>query len=475
MSRYCLSHLSDPDLLRSLHAAVARERYTTADLLAHLAEVDARKLYLPAAYPSMFAYCVGELRLSEDAAYKRIQAARVARRFPVIYNALAEGRLHLSGVGLLAPYLTEQNADDLLAAAAGKTKSEIEQLLVERFPRSEMFALVQPLGSPTPPDEQLAPGQVEPCDAELAPGQVHAPAPPARVAPVAPERYALQLTIGKGTHDKLRHAQALLGHQVPSGEVAEVLDRALDALIAQLERRKFAATSRPRPRRHSANPRHVPAEVKRAVWERDGGQCTFVSESGHRCPARSRLEFDHAEPVARGGRATVEGIRLRCRAHNQYGAERIFGAGFMERKREEAREEAAERAKAAAAERAQAEAAERAQAEAVAEHARAAQAESARQAAAERAKAEAAAEHARAAQAERARQAAAERAKAEAAERAKAEAVAEVIPWLRALGYRADEARRGAEVGGSDPEATLDQRLRAALRCLAKPRRGRAA
>ena len=92
---------------------------------------------------------------------------------------------------------------------------------------------------------------------------------------MAPERYALQLTIGKSTHDKLRYAQALLSHQIPAGEVAEVLDRALDALIGQLERRKFAATTRPRARqrRSTANPRYIPAEVKRAVWERDGGRC----------------------------------------------------------------------------------------------------------------------------------------------------------------------------------------------------------
>ena len=412
MSRYCLSHLSDPDLLRSLHAAVARERYTTADLLAHLAEVDARKLYLPVAYPSMFAYCVGELRLAEDAAYKRIQAARVARQFPVIFTLLADGRLHLTGVGLLAPHLTAANAGELLAAATGKTKAEIERLLAERFPRTDLLPLAQPLASPATHDARLAPAQVgcegaEAC--QLAPAQVDVPAPRSKVTPTAPERYALQLTIGKTTHDKLRYAQALLGHQVPSGELAEVLDRVLSIAIADLERRKFAACQRPHPRHAhpSANPRHIPAEVRRTVWERDGGQCTFVSEAGHRCPARTRLEFDHAEPVARGGQATMEGIRLRCRAHNQHEAERVFGAGFMDEKRRQAQEAAAEHARAAAA------------------------------------------EHAKAA--------------------------AEVVPWLRALGFRADEAKRAAETCGSDPDATLEQRLRAALSSLVRPHRGRAA
>ncbi|TMQ63981.1 MAG: hypothetical protein E6K78_10045 [Candidatus Eisenbacteria bacterium] len=106
MNPYALSHVSDGALLRGLTALVARERAATATLLAHLAEVDARRLYLPAAYPSMYAYCLGELHLSEEAAFKRIHAARAARRFPAIFAALAEGRLHLSAVVMLAPHLT---------------------------------------------------------------------------------------------------------------------------------------------------------------------------------------------------------------------------------------------------------------------------------------------------------------------------------------------------------------------------------
>jgi hypothetical protein len=163
--------------------------------------------------------------------------------------------------------------------------------------------------------------------------------PRARVSPIAPERFAVQLTISQETHDKLRYAQALLGHAVPSGDLSQVLGRALDALIAVLERNKFAATSRTRPfsRRGGSNERKVPAAIRRTVWQRDGGRCTFTSDKGHRCESRTRLEFDHVQPVARGGLTTAANLRLRCRAHNQLAAERAFGAGFMERKREEAR------------------------------------------------------------------------------------------------------------------------------------------
>jgi 5-methylcytosine-specific restriction endonuclease McrA len=113
-----------------------------------------------------------------------------------------------------------------------------------------------------------------------------------------------------------------------------VLKRALDSLVLELEKQKFAKSARSRPQRGAANGRRVPAEVKRTVWQRDHGQCTFVSDRGKRCEATTRLEFDHIEPVARGGQASVGGIRLRCRAHNQYAAERTFGTEFMRWKRE---------------------------------------------------------------------------------------------------------------------------------------------
>src|SRR5262249_37832062 len=126
-------------------------------------------------------------------------------------------------------------------------------------------------------------------------------------------------------------------HEIPSGEMALVFKAALKVGVEQLMKRKFAATDRPGKSRGSADPRHIPAAVRREVHERDQGQCTFVSDAGKRCESRRFLEFDHAVPVANGGEATGENIRLRCRAHNQHTAERAFGADFMSGKRVEAR------------------------------------------------------------------------------------------------------------------------------------------
>jgi 5-methylcytosine-specific restriction endonuclease McrA len=113
-----------------------------------------------------------------------------------------------------------------------------------------------------------------------------------------------------------------------------VLNYSLRVAKQKLEQRKFAATDQPCRGRHSkADGRRIPAEVRRAVRQRDGGRCTFTSDTGHRCEERKDLQFDHIDPYATGGEATVGRIRLLCRAHNQYEAERTFGAEFMRHKR----------------------------------------------------------------------------------------------------------------------------------------------
>lgn len=179
------------------------------------------------------------------------------------------------------------------------------------------------------------------------------PARPAVVAPLAPERYKVQFTATAELREKLRLAQDLLRHQVPDGDLAQVIDRALTALLRDLTRQKFAATDRLRERvtdlphegssdrwhsqkRESqgtvAGSRYIPAEVRRAVWKRDGGQCAFVAHNGRRCTDRAFLEFHHVVPYRAGGEATVENIQLRCRAHNGYEAGLYFGQVAVLRK-----------------------------------------------------------------------------------------------------------------------------------------------
>jgi hypothetical protein len=148
------------------------------------------------------------------------------------------------------------------------------------------------------------------------------------VTPLAPDRYKLQCTIDGATLEKLRLAKDMLRHAIPSGDDAAILDRAFTALLADLARSKFAAVENPQPPRGAApGSRHIPADVKRAVWVRDLGRCAFVGTDGRRCNERAFVEFHHVRPYAAGGEATAANIQLRCRRHNGYEARVFFDKG----------------------------------------------------------------------------------------------------------------------------------------------------
>ncbi len=341
-----MDHGHDNDLLsgeplqsgppRADDATRSDERQATALLIAHLAELDARRLYLAEGHSSLFTYCTQVLCLSEHAAYGRIEAARAARRFPLILEMLGQGSVTLTTVGLLAPHLTAENHGDLLKRARHKSKRAVEELIAGLYPQPPVPVMVRRL-----PEAGRRPASLRLPDSAhaRAPEPAAAPPPvrPATVTPLAPQRYKVQFTASAETYEKLTRAQDLLRHQIPDGDLDQILCRALTALLGDLARQKFAATDRPRAGRRTAPAsRHIPAEVKRAVWLRDGGRCAFVGPSGRRCAATGFLEFHHVKPHAAGGESTADNIQLRCRAHNAYEAELYFGPTTLARIRERA-------------------------------------------------------------------------------------------------------------------------------------------
>jgi 5-methylcytosine-specific restriction endonuclease McrA len=354
-----LSQLSDHGLIASTRRILAHDCVGTAELIAHLAEIDRRKLYRPAGYPAMYLYCVHEFHMSEGVAYRRVRAARVVRRFPSVLDAIADGRLHLDAVKLLATHFRRCNVDALIAAATHRTSREVAALIAERFPSPDVPTTIRLL-LPSPrataaPDASEGAASMEPCkvqqsselaalrvyagvqdETEVPPVPAHPAGPPPRVTPTSPGRFALQITLDQRTHDLLRRAQEMLGPAANGHDVAQVLAHALEELVRSLEHEKFATTDSPRARRSHANGRYIPAELKRKVAERDGYQCAFLSATGRRCSERSDLQVDHIVPIARGGCTTLDNLRLLCAAHNQYEAERVYGEDFMRAKREAA-------------------------------------------------------------------------------------------------------------------------------------------
>ena len=399
-----IHQLDDDALLRSLKRFVGSSNHFTALVLAHLAEVDARAAYRRWACDTLATYCVYELRLSEDEAQRRCRAARIARQFPLLFDMLADASIHLTGILLLAPYLTEENHREVLARARYRRKSEIQRLVAELAPACDVPATIEPL-APARSSRRVprsswgvmheavmggvrqlvagdgpaqAPSATQACCEDLLQALEDDIAALARSAlPTQGDtaepsdkstalRYKVQFTADQEYVDLFEQARALAWHQLPSGDIAALQKLAMKALVEKLLRRKCAVNQdlEPRPVEPSAPARRAPAEasngtttsssqsstalsstaahrrrlpaaVRRAVWQRDAGRCTFTDERGRRCPATAAIEFHHEQPYARGGPDTLDNVHLRCRAHNDMAAEHDFGAAFMQRKKED--------------------------------------------------------------------------------------------------------------------------------------------
>lgn len=343
-----LTGVSDQLLTQNLKTFIGRGARIDAMIVAHLAEVEERRLHLKAAASSLFDYCVRLLGLSESEAFHRITAARLARRFPVIFGLLAARSIHLSALRILRDHLTPQNHRELLAAATNKPKREVEALVAALNPRPDVAPLIRRLpamrreqrgrltgpraaaaltnsvvhvgantpggseamssnvsnagGGPAPADDfeptaaggasapllltfaagaderhrehtavdvatrprahlgdlvsggagtpsvscqQASAGSAATSSHSAAPG-IGNPAGMRALEQLSPVRYLLRLSVSRELTDKLERARDLMSHANPSGELALVLERALDLLLEKLERQRFAQTKQPR-------------------------------------------------------------------------------------------------------------------------------------------------------------------------------------------------------------------------------------
>jgi hypothetical protein len=338
-----LALLSDEALFQSLHAALIAHRSCTVDLIAHLAELDARRAHLGLGFSSLFAYCVDRLGFSEDEACRRIDAARLSRQFPRILVLLAAGELSLTAVGLLKPYLTRENAAELLAGVSKKPSRAAREWLAARFPRPDVTAIIRVLPRQQPATSVVpttlaaqSPAAALPESANSAPAITLPPsAPRARVEPLSAERFAVRLTVNRSVRDAFELARDLLRHRNPTGDLEVVFELAIRGLVERLQRERFGRTTRPAKRREG-KPTRVANETRRTVLDRDGLGCDFVGTDGHRCGSRAFLEFDHIDPIGVGAGSAADNVRLLCFAHNQFAAESFYGREHMRRARQKA-------------------------------------------------------------------------------------------------------------------------------------------
>jgi hypothetical protein len=340
-----LDELSDERLLGSLRELLAAEGRSEARIVAHLAEVDARRIHLKASAPSLFEYCQKQLGLSDNQAYYRIAAARVAQRFPVVFELLERRAIHLTNIAPLTKHLTAENHLELLGEAGRLSKRELLRWLARRYPQPEVSSHIRKL-----PDRELASRRLVPGAGAVSAG------PTGSLEPRSETHYRLQLNTPERVKAKLELARDLMSHANPSGDLVVVIERGLELLIAHLQKTRLGQTSRPRKQRDredleqskssslSSARRSIPRETLRRLVERDGPCCTFVGDDGTRCTGRAFLEIDHRQARARGGPDTFGNLRWLCRAHNQLLAEEAFGKARVRRAIAERRQRQSSRA-----------------------------------------------------------------------------------------------------------------------------------
>ena len=318
MHRFSRMHLSPEAAVKALDAIDVEEKSRVAEGIALLAVIDRRGDYLAAGFSCMRNYCMHRLHWSEDRTLRRLQVARKALSFPDLFEYLADGRLSVTTAAVVAPHLTESNSARLLLAAAYKSRPEITHLVAQSFASdnpaiSLLTSNVQesseshaPVHATATPDLAMA----TTCIAGHAPEHA-TPVRRGRIVATVNGSYELRVTLTPEEHEALKQTQGLLGHAIPSGDLALVCARAMKYFFAHLAKQRFGAKPAAAPA-HEAKGRGIPKPLRKLIWERDGGRCAFMSADGHRCGESFRVEIDHIQPLALGGRTVPENLRLLC-------------------------------------------------------------------------------------------------------------------------------------------------------------------
>src|ERR1700686_4589377 len=304
------------DLDRRLADLVRSERNLAVQFVVELAGFAKRELYRELGYTSLFYYCVRQLGLSKSSAFRRSEAARLIPRFPVIAERLAESRLSIRAPVELREVLAGENHPAVLGRAEGKSQEEAQLLAVEYrpkpVPRDVVRALpmqLAPSGSCAPSDSPGLSGSLRTPGTPGTPAPIAAPAPsgpppqsvlpapldwgdsvpagtktpplpPEVVKPLTPELRRLNVTVTADFIDELEQVRVALSHQCPDGNFEQVVREAFK-LVLERDRKRKALTDRPRPQSEPGeNDRYIPAAVKRTVWERDQGRCTWLMGDG---------------------------------------------------------------------------------------------------------------------------------------------------------------------------------------------------
>ncbi|MGE3757085.1 MAG: HNH endonuclease [Pseudobdellovibrionaceae bacterium] len=319
-----LKKLTNSELVESTFKAIKEERRITVEVLHHFRELEHRKIFLEKGYPSLFAYIVKELGYSDSAAYRRIEAMRALKELPDIESKIEFGSVNLTTLAKVQTYFKAEKKDgnvispsrktELIESLENKSTREVEKVLLELRPQAVQEEIVRAITS---------------------------------------EHTELKVVLNKELKGDLDQIKNLLSHKYPNMNYTDLIGvlakNALQRLAPNLKKKRADPENRktesqrnskaeskvtsqsdnqreatsspkvnPQNETYAKRSRYIPTAIKREVWVRDQGECTFKNhKTGQACGSKKFLDYDHIKPFSFGGESTAENLRLLCRGHNQ--------------------------------------------------------------------------------------------------------------------------------------------------------------
>ena len=312
-----LKTLSDDQLHETNLDLAEKQRRITLDQLNHLNETEARRLYSKYKCSSLHAYCEQELKMDGGTASRYVSAARLLVELPEVEARILDGTTQMTSVSEAGVFFRkEQKAGQTFSL---EEKRELVAKLDEKSTREVARILISESSNP----------------------EIHFKE---KLIPKTESITELILHLDQETMALLERAKEIWSHAMPQAKLSDVIKRSLRDSVeredplekakrsearAQKKAQDLAAPLLNADSKHNSTPapaRESKTVVKRQVWRRDDGKCTFVDpRTGECCDSRHFVEEDHIIPKAMGGEYTTENIRLRCRAHNQRHAIESYG------------------------------------------------------------------------------------------------------------------------------------------------------
>jgi len=342
-----LKTLSDKELLIRVSKLVKQEHHLTLEILPHLLEVEKRDLHLKAGYSSLYKYCVDSLGFSESTAVRRIRAARCARQFPEVFRLLEQRKIKIVDAANIKSVISQDNKKALLAEVAGKTQKQIEEVVAmygrPRVVPETVRVVKVPRALAASATSKGARGQRTGEWQEIYrhnDGQNSCSSGGERPDKEYEKKFHYSFTVSEELNAKIQKCKALLSGKYPTGvgqdtlleELTEMFLDRKDPERRSKRRGEQKKQNKPKQTAQEECSRYIGPATRDAVYNRDGGRCTYVGSNGKRCRSRWDLEIHHDEiPFAMGGDHNISNLRLLCAAHNKLLANLVYGRRHMKK------------------------------------------------------------------------------------------------------------------------------------------------